>query len=472
MGLSQSKDRLLYQQVLYGNVEGIKSLRRDGAGIEWIDKEGKTPLILACMKPELVEVVKVLIDLGANVNAYRPGSQAGTPLHHAAKKGSVQTVELLLSHGAKVLMMNDDCKTALDLARAKGHWNVVRLIETRICLFGGWLRETHGPSMLETIIRQWVSKKIWAVILPCDSRNDTKHELAVYTDLKASQPNYVIQLWKVHVEEPAFNQADPTLFIVDKATKKRYKLLSENEGDKQQLQLLHNACKGITQQNSHFPAAPALIPTPTRPTPILNTPQPKTHTPATSSGAPQLVPEDVELAMAINASIQSAIAEGVPVNNARPAVGPSNPSAWGKSSETATLPAVSASVHKPPPSASIPSAPPMAEETFYSGPVHYPSIDSSPVDFTAAGEEGSSMSSPIDLTAPSPETKTGAGEDKEDSSISGLCVICLDAPAEGACIPCGHVAGCMSCLTEIKANKWGCPVCRAKIDQVIKLYAV
>jgi hypothetical protein len=27
-------------------------------------------------------------------------------------------------------------------------------------------------------------------------------------------------------------------------------------------------------------------------------------------------------------------------------------------------------------------------------------------------------------------------------------------------------------LNEVKAKKWGCPVCRAKIDQVIKLYAV
>lgn len=40
---------------------------------QWIDKEGKTPLILACMNPELINVAKTLIELGANVNAYRPG---------------------------------------------------------------------------------------------------------------------------------------------------------------------------------------------------------------------------------------------------------------------------------------------------------------------------------------------------------------------------------------------------------------
>lgn len=34
MGQQQSKDELLYQQVNYGNIEGIKALRNDGAGLE------------------------------------------------------------------------------------------------------------------------------------------------------------------------------------------------------------------------------------------------------------------------------------------------------------------------------------------------------------------------------------------------------------------------------------------------------
>ena len=36
MGQQQSKDELLYQQVSYGNAEGIKSLRREGASLEVI----------------------------------------------------------------------------------------------------------------------------------------------------------------------------------------------------------------------------------------------------------------------------------------------------------------------------------------------------------------------------------------------------------------------------------------------------
>ncbi|KAI3763869.1 hypothetical protein L2E82_13867 [Cichorium intybus] len=53
---------------------------------DWIDKEGTTPLISASMNPQLYDVVKTLIELGANVNVDRPGCHARTPIHHAAKR--------------------------------------------------------------------------------------------------------------------------------------------------------------------------------------------------------------------------------------------------------------------------------------------------------------------------------------------------------------------------------------------------
>lgn len=62
--------------------------------------------------------------------------------------------------------------------------------------------------------------------------------------------------------------------------------------------------------------------------------------------------------------------------------------------------------------------------------------------------------------------------DDDLTPVYGVCVICVDASSEAVCVPCGHVAGCISCLKEIKNKKIGCPVCRANIDQVIKLYHV
>uniref|UniRef100_A0A2P2L3K9 Putative E3 ubiquitin-protein ligase XBAT34 isoform X2 n=1 Tax=Rhizophora mucronata TaxID=61149 RepID=A0A2P2L3K9_RHIMU len=195
--------------------------------------------------------------------------------------------------------------------------------------------------------------------------------------------------------------------------------------------------------------------------------------------------EDLELAMAINASIQSAAVETPIVernhgnqailstsgNNSvssasQIALGMSVPKRATPSDEAGTS---SNSVQQPQakngdiPSTQtgnvdperLPSAPPAIHEIIEEGAVLYPTIDLSPIN----------ISSPV-------ENFQAITDEKKEDGGSSSCVICLDAPIEGACIPCGHMAGCMSCLNEIKAKKWGCPVCRAKIEQVIRLYAV
>ncbi|KAK4258388.1 hypothetical protein QN277_007843 [Acacia crassicarpa] len=462
MGQAQSKNELLYQQVSYGNIEGIKALRREGAGLEWVDREGKTPLIVACMNPELYEVAKTLIELGANVNAYRPGRHAGTPLHHAAKRGLESIVKLLLLHGANALVLNDDCQTALDVARAKGHGNVVRAIESHLCLFSGWLREFHGPGFLEVVAPQLVSKKVWVVILPVGSRNLTgpyKLELAIYSSMQDAQPRTVVALWKANLDQPKLHQSDPSVTIADPATKTRIKLAPASENDKQQLKWFSDACKGIPQENPAFLRSNI-----------------RTAPPSAPPAA-----DDPEVAAAIRASMQSAMHERPPLANPLPNFGASSSSGVNtnkhgsigtpKPNTSGSLPTNEGGPGSNPSepihinnnesvsqSSSgldlIPSAPPIADENPIDGPIHYPSIDSSPVDISSPAAEN-----------PPEEEKHAAG------SVSS-CVICLDAQAEGVCIPCGHVAGCMSCLNEVKAKKWGCPVCRAKIDQVIKIYHV
>ncbi|XP_078439841.1 putative E3 ubiquitin-protein ligase XBOS34 isoform X2 [Wolffia australiana] len=459
MGAQVSKEELVYQQVLYANVRGIQRLRREGAGLEFIDKAGKTPLIVACMRPDLLPVAKVLIDLGANINAYRPGSHAGTPLHHAAKRGLDETVDVLLAHGANPLVANDDCHTPLDLARTKGHTKVVRLIENHICLFAGWLRELHGPGFLQVLAPQWASKKIWAAAVPCDTRNPlnpSRFELAIYPDLQAAQPKNVIKLWKADIVEPDSRQTDPVVTIVDNSSRTRFNFAAEREGDKDQISRFHDACRGISQTN--HPGTPIL---------------PAGATAPPAAAPPPPVTEEMELAMAINASIQSAMAEGIPSqllpHNSQPssssavaATGWSTPppnqtpdhsnfNGWGPPAPPSL----------DPPTVSLPSAPVVNGWD----QIQYPRIDCSPVDLNlraAVHKENNNNN----------KKKNQSDAGPEESSESGACVVCLDARVEGACVPCGHMAGCMACLQEIKGKSWGCPVCRTPIDQVIKLYAV
>ncbi|XP_076934315.1 putative E3 ubiquitin-protein ligase XBAT35 [Bidens hawaiensis] len=480
MGAQQSKDELLYQQVTYGNSQGIIKLRSEGAGLEWMDNEGKTPLILASMNPQLYDVAKTLIELGANVNAYRPGRHAGSPLHHAAKRGLEPMVKLLISHGANALVMNDDCQTALDVARVKGFTSVVRAIENHLCLFSGWLQELYGPGFLELLAPQLLSRKVWVVVLPCGARKLTKPfklELAIYSSIQDAKPRTLVALWKANMDEPNFNQPDPTV-VVTCSNKSRIKLAPINESEKQQLQRFCNACKGIPQvMHSAFP---------------FNNQTSDVRPPI------QTTPEDPDLALAIAASLQPSSAAGPAAASSAAgptapssAVVPTAPNTYHASSSTASPSSTDPATYKsdtkkqkqceiqdegtssttisyhpssdtntytqivptapinsdaPP---TVPSAPPLPD-IVDDGPVHYPSIDTTPIGLP---EEEKNNNDP-------------------SSSSSSSCVICLDAPVEGACVPCGHMAGCMTCLNEIKTKDWGCPVCRTKIEQIIRIYAV
>ncbi|KAJ6681192.1 ROLLING PEBBLES ISOFORM B [Salix koriyanagi] len=184
---------------------------------------------------------------GAKVHLLLAGRHAGTPLHHAVKRGQEQTVKLLLSSGANALVRNDDCQTALDVARVKRNINVVRAIESHIGYFNGCLREFYGPGFLKAFAPQFLSRKIWAAVIPQGSSNPKKLELAIYPCSQDAQPRTVIALWNAKIEEPNFNQPDPELTIFDQSTKTQYRLASANEGDKQQLHWLYDACSGIPQ---------------------------------------------------------------------------------------------------------------------------------------------------------------------------------------------------------------------------------
>lgn len=87
----------------------------------------ETSFSKACWNGRL-EVVKYLIDHGADVNA-RAGDRV-TPLHQAARQGQLEVVRLLLTNGANPQLESDKGKTAADLAAANGHANVVREIES------------------------------------------------------------------------------------------------------------------------------------------------------------------------------------------------------------------------------------------------------------------------------------------------------------------------------------------------------
>ncbi|XP_026381752.1 putative E3 ubiquitin-protein ligase XBAT35 [Papaver somniferum] len=419
----QPKDMLLYQQVKKGNIEKIRALRREGVGLEWVDKQGNTPLMVACMDPKLINVVKTLIELGADVNASPPSSHGGTPIRNAALRGLDQAVRLLFTHrphGDVVGSFNSFWDNYL-------MYDIVILPETVSTPINGTysaldiLRGDCRSGML-------FGKSSWAVIIYCSSQSQSGAtlELRIYHSAQDAQPREVISLAEAKLEKPNPYHAQPSVGIVGKSS------------DILEAWLL-NCVARSRSSSAHAGAHP---------------PQPNSL-PQVPANPPSLTSEDedIELAMALSASLQL---QYILDSNISPSSGSRM---WECLSFQKVL---SESSSNPAETTSIPSEEMEDDKMSYASIIfggHHEPTNVRPIDMSTA------------TTADHKPAKTGAVL-TDDVGDTTSCIICFDAPREGACIPCGHMVGCVSCLNEIKMKKWGCPVCRRKIDGVIRIYNV
>ncbi|KAL5703445.1 ubiquitinyl hydrolase 1 [Ranunculus cassubicifolius] len=66
----------------------------------------------------------------------------------------------------------------------------------------------------------------------------------------------------------------------------------------------------------------------------------------------------------------------------------------------------------------------------------------------------------------------GSKDSEAQHSRTSSCAVCWNAPKQGVCIPCGHMSSCMSCMQAVQRKDFGCPICRAKIQKVVRVYVI
>lgn len=104
----------------FGQPHAVNALIAAGADVTAAAKNPlKVQALHAAVAGRKLEIVKAVLAAGADPNAQQ---QAGfRPMHEAGANANRALAELLLAHGADPSLASDDGKSAIDLAREKGH---------------------------------------------------------------------------------------------------------------------------------------------------------------------------------------------------------------------------------------------------------------------------------------------------------------------------------------------------------------
>ena len=118
---------LLHEAVYEGHKDVAEFLIKKGLDPDQRDYSGKTPLhVIIYWKRERVDIVRLLLDSGADVNAVT--DRGSTPLHLAAACGFEKCVALLLERGAAIDSMDELGRTPLYMAGRSGGKSMLGLL--------------------------------------------------------------------------------------------------------------------------------------------------------------------------------------------------------------------------------------------------------------------------------------------------------------------------------------------------------
>ncbi|WP_158543198.1 ankyrin repeat domain-containing protein [Dyella psychrodurans] len=136
----------LFEAARYRRASAVESLIALGTDVNACDSYGALPWVEAALGGQ-VKILRLFIDAGADVNAWRSGKGEQTALMISIQRGYHGMAQMLIEAGADLNARDAEGRTALSLAKAEGNtrWNdIVALIE-RTILADVATRTTSAP---------------------------------------------------------------------------------------------------------------------------------------------------------------------------------------------------------------------------------------------------------------------------------------------------------------------------------------
>jgi uncharacterized protein len=112
----------------FGHTNTVRWLLGAGADVHALSRNNlaNQPLHAAAAGQAPVELLTLLLDAGADVNATQRGGF--TPIQATAQNGDLEATQLLLARGADIHARTEDGQTALSFALEGEHASVARLL--------------------------------------------------------------------------------------------------------------------------------------------------------------------------------------------------------------------------------------------------------------------------------------------------------------------------------------------------------
>lgn len=479
--------------------------------------KGTTPLMAACKKSRRgggargALVVQHLLEFGADVHAVDRTPHRNTALHYAAYADAATAVEYLLHAGASAFALNHKGHSPLDIARLRGRKQAAAALTQHLRLKSGWIDVNYNA-----LLPLW--RRRWCVVLACNAER-SRFEVCLFEAPDDLTPEHVLHIDAAARAECVTESSNilaawtdkPYMFTFDRqilfqgVRGRRFSRdpvtgLTQGHGTAQVKKVVFGAesehmrreWMAVLASGAHLAPSSAVFG------------QTYLNYPGTLFAAPQLWPNSMPSPLppqhqpgAPDFDVYPAGYASADYGDAHQSYNSFSPSPRDHlESPTTLVPAfassVSVTVQSPP------SAPSFSfdDRAFYHGPGSFVApVGGAPAPSSAYASSTSTSSGAFATSSSDADAYDTFSENSHpNSSLSGAvaasadiqeqsqaktgsdtkdCAICMDAVRDAICVPCGHIAGCHSCLSEIKRQsgmRASCPICRSLVHSVVKIY--